>query len=202
MSMTHTLLLKRLDAQASDAAIAVALAAFRNHCGNDVASVAAYRGVAAADIHVYFELATVADWNDGDVRAFAAALPAEACSDGVPPLDRMQRMFVAEGASAADQGVFRYVVEMDPAEGWTDELFRWYDDEHMPGLAATPGCVHARRFLNHDRGPYSFACYDLISPEVIASDAWLAVRRTPWSDRVRPQFRNTRRTMFRMLHPS
>jgi hypothetical protein len=62
-----------------------------------------------------------------------------------------------------------------------------------------PGCVLAQRFLNGDRGPHSHACYDLTDPKVLESEAWLAVRRSSWSDRVRPQFRNTRRTMFRNL---
>ncbi len=57
-------------------------------------------------------------------------------------------------------------------DGWRDEIFRWYDTGHMPGLAAVPGCIHARRLLNHDHGLHgglnhgalSLACYDLVSP--------------------------------------
>jgi len=32
----------------------------------------------------------------------------------------------------------------------------------------------------------------------VGSTAWLAVRATPWSDRVRLRFVNTKRTMFRI----
>ena len=53
-------------------------------------------------------------------------------------------------------------------------MFRWYDEEHMPGLAASPGCVLARRYLNHDHGPVSLACYDLVAPDVTATPPWLA----------------------------
>jgi hypothetical protein len=67
----------------------------------------------------------------------------------------------------------------------------------MPGLASVPGCVLARRYLNADGGPLSYACYDLEAPEVLGSPPWLAVRHTEWSSRVRPQFRDTLRTMFR-----
>jgi hypothetical protein len=97
---------------------------------------------------------------------------------------------------------FHYTVETDAADGWEEEIFRWYDTEHMMGLAAVPGCVRAQRFLNGDGGPRSHACYDLIDPKILESAAWLAVRHTAWSDRVRPQFRNTRRTMFRSLQLS
>jgi hypothetical protein len=45
------------------------------------------------------------------------------------------------------------------------------------------------------------ACYDLVSPSALTSEAWLAVRRTPWSDRVRSTFRDTKRTVFRTMSP-
>ena len=85
------------------------------------------------------------------------------------------------------------------AEGWLDEMMRWYDREHMPGLAAVPGCVRAQRFINLDAGPKSFACYDLVTRDTLGSPPWLAVRNSEWSGRVRPNFRNTKRTMFRTL---
>ena len=77
-----------------------------------------------------------------------------------------------------------------------DEIARWYNTEHMPGLAAVPGCVRASRFINHDHGPLSYACYDLVAQETLGSEPWLAVRHTDWSSRARPHFTNTRRTMF------
>jgi len=88
---------------------------------------------------------------------------------------------------------------MDPEAGWQEELFAWYDQEHLPGLAAVPGCVSATRCLNLDHAPYSFSFYDLLSPEVLGCEPWLKVRYTSWSDRVRPHFTNTRRTMFQFL---
>jgi hypothetical protein len=78
-------------------------------------------------------------------------------------------------------------------------MFRWYDTEHLPGLAGAPGCVRAQRFLNLDGGPHSYACYDLTGFETLESAPWLAVRHSAWSDRVRPHFRNTLRTRFRAL---
>ena len=46
-----------------------------------------------------------------------------------------------------------------------------------------------------DGHPTYIACYDLVSADVLGCEAWLAVRGTEWSSRVRPLFRNTRRTM-------
>ncbi|SEA79167.1 hypothetical protein [Acidovorax soli] len=114
-------------------------------------------------------------------------------------LSRLELVFERPGHSSGVAPAAHYVVEMDPEDGWMPEIARWYDGEHMPGLAAVPGCIHARRLLNHDHGPLSLACYDLITEEALGSPAWLAVRATAWSDIARPHFTNTKRTMFRVL---
>jgi hypothetical protein len=114
-------------------------------------------------------------------------------------ISRLERVFDTAGASAREAPVFHYVVEMDPETGWMPELSAWYDTEHMPGLAKVTGCVRASRYLNHDHGPLSLACYDLVSEETLGSPPWLAVRGTEWSSRMRPRFTNTRRTMFEVL---
>ena len=114
---------------------------------------------------------------------------------------RLSRVFDVPGASIGQPPKFHYVVETDPEAGWAEEIARWYDTEHMPGLARVPGCVRASRFLNHDHGPASFACYDLVSTETLGSAPWLAVRNTEWSDRARPHFTNTLRTMFTPPEP-
>lgn len=114
-------------------------------------------------------------------------------------VSRLEKMLDKRGASATTPAVFHYVVEMDPESGWMPELSRWYDTEHMPGLALVPSCVRASRYLNHDHGPLSLACYDLVTQETLGSPPWLAVRETEWSSRIRPRFTNTVRTMFDLL---
>jgi len=111
-------------------------------------------------------------------------------------VSRLEQVFEAAGRSAGASAAFHYVVEMDPEEGWMPEISRWYDGEHMPGLAAVEGCILALRLLNHDHGPYSLACYDLVTDQALHLPAWLAVRGTAWSDITRPHFTNTIRTMF------
>jgi hypothetical protein len=112
------------------------------------------------------------------------------------------RLALAFERGALGAGVaapFHYVVETNAAQGWFDEMVRWYDTEHMPGLAAVPGCIRARRYVNLDGGPLSCAAYDLTSPAVLTSAPWLAVRATDWASRVRPHFRDTVRTVFRSI---
>jgi hypothetical protein len=114
-------------------------------------------------------------------------------------VSRLQLMLTCQGHSAETAPHFHYVVEMDPEAGWMPEISRWYDQEHMPGLAAVPGSVLAMRLLNHDSGPLSLACYDLLSAETLGSPDWLAVRASQWSDITRPHFTNTKRTMFEVI---
>lgn len=114
-------------------------------------------------------------------------------------LSRLERRLHVPGVFATEIPRFHYVVETDPEDGWLTEISRWYDLEHMPGLAAVPGCVLAMRFVNHDARPghpHLLACYDLTQASTLGSEPWLAVRNTAWSDIARPHFTNTRRNMF------
>lgn len=117
-------------------------------------------------------------------------------------VSRLEKVFETTGASAGSAPVFHYAVEMDPETGWMPALADWYDNEHMPGLAKVPGCIRATRFLNHDHGPLSLACYDLVTEETLGSAPWLAVRGTEWSSRMRPRFTNTQRCMFKVMAQS
>jgi hypothetical protein len=108
-------------------------------------------------------------------------------------------LFDVRGASRGEAAPFHYVVEMDVVPEHEADLNAWYDEEHMPGLAACPGSVRARRFRNPDGSPRYHSCYDLARTETLGSPPWLAVRYTKWSDRVRPHFRNAKRTMFKRL---
>lgn len=112
---------------------------------------------------------------------------------------RLVRALECPGASSGKGANVHYVVETDTDKGWFKEIAAWYDTEHMPGLAAVPGTIHAVRFINLDDGPRSVAVYDLEHQDVMGSPQWLAVRATAWSSHCRPHFRNTIRTMFQVL---
>lgn len=124
-------------------------------------------------------------------------------SGPMPPADaaagewrRLAWLQEVQGASAGQVASHHYVVETDVLPEFEDELNAWYAQEHLPGLAAVPGTVRAARYIDPTGSPRYYACYDLADPEALGSPAWLAVRATPWSARVRPAFRHTRRTMF------
>jgi hypothetical protein len=76
----------------------------------------------------------------------------------------------------------------------------WYDEEHLPALAAVPGAMAARRYRSTEDGEgvrRYVAIYHLDTPEVTQSDAWKIAVDTPWSARVRPHFRDHLRILTR-----
>ena len=125
------------------------------------------------------------------------ALGAFPANDHAPT--RLAPLAEWDGVSAGEDAPYHYVVATDVDPQNEADFNRWYDTEHMPGLAAVPGTVHCARLISAGAGPRYHACYDLVSPEVMEGPEWLAVRHTPWSSRVRPHFVDPRRMMFRTL---
>lgn len=148
--------------------------------------------------HVYLHFETPQQLRAEDVIATAKIW--QVLSGHEAQVSRLQRVMRLSGKPSGQTPSVHYVVETDPQTGWRDEIFRWYDQEHLPGLSQVPGTVLAQRFLNLDHGPRSFACYDLVSAGVLGSPPWLAVRGTPWSDVCRPHFTNTLRTLFEKIN--
>jgi hypothetical protein len=172
----------------------------------DCASTTTHEALAGTGMYAYAWLASPSlDVNDNLAR-FTQALQRDrtlsSAEDAVLPL---QLLIDVQGASTGQPAPFHYVVEAGVDTEHESEFNAWYDAEHLPGLAAVAGCVRARRLrileMLDGRSIY-LACYDIVSPGALTSEAWLAVRRTPWSDRVRPTFRDTKRTVFRTTSPT
>lgn len=101
-----------------------------------------------------------------------------------------------KGANHTESGGYHYIVETDISKESEEEFNAWYDTEHLPGLARVPGTISAKRFLRSSGPRRYIACYELVSPEVMESKEWLAIRHTAWSSRIRPMFMNTVRELF------
>ena len=71
------------------------------------------------------------------------------------------------------------------------EFNDWYDTEHIPALAGVSGTLCARRYRGTGAAAQtSLALYYLTSAEIPNSHAWKAAANTPWTERMRPHFRN------------
>jgi hypothetical protein len=141
------------------------------------------------------DLLCTLDGRQGCLRLHTSVAPPGAGWIGLSP------MLTLPGAAAGEPAPYHYVVATDVAPQAEADLNAWYDTEHLPGLAAVPGTVAAMRHSSTG-SPRYYASYDLARLDTFGSPAWLAVRATPWSARVRPQFRQTRRTMYRRVDPA
>ena len=163
-------------------------------------SIAAYAAIEGHEAYVYlFSRNFSAIGSDMPARIIERARSLPELNGLQLSAARIEPVFDAAGTSSGQAAPFHYVVETNVSPEHEADLNAWYDIEHMPGLVACPGSVRARRFRNPDASPRYHSCYDLASAETLGSEPWLAVRHTAWSDRVRPHFRNTRRTLFRRL---
>ena len=77
------------------------------------------------------------------------------------------------------------------------EFNEWYDNEHIPALAAVSGVLSARRFKDPKGTHRYLALYHLKSPDVAAGAEWKNAASTPWTDRLRPYFRDHLRILTR-----
>ncbi len=73
---------------------------------------------------------------------------------------------------------------------YENEFNAWYDTEHIPALSAVPGTLSARRFRSSEGTPRYLAMYHLAWPDVQLSPDWKQAANTPWTERMRPQFRD------------
>jgi hypothetical protein len=75
----------------------------------------------------------------------------------------------------------------EPPASMEEEFNAWYDTEHLPERLSIPGFRSARRWVadcKPGEGKY-LATYELESPEVLVSPAYLAFfeKPTPWTKR-------------------
>jgi heme-degrading monooxygenase HmoA len=100
--------------------------------------------------------------------------------DQILPGDRLP----PEGAG----GLLLNAMNVEPAA--EAEFNEWYDNEHIPALAAVPGVLCARRFRATSANRRYVALYHLDSPEVQATPAWKSAADSEWTRKLRPHFRD------------
>src|ERR1700730_8002119 len=89
-----------------------------------------------------------------------------------------------------------YIVHTDIPAGVVADYNAWYDEELLPRLVGVPGVERARRFVaDGEQSPRFLTAYDLSIKAAFESPEGLRARKTPWTERMRSLFRNTRRKM-------
>jgi hypothetical protein len=83
-----------------------------------------------------------------------------------------------------------FLIGMNVASEHEPEFNEWYNTEHIPALGAVPGVLCARRYRGTGGTQRYVALYHLAAAEVIHSDGWRKAADTPWTQKLRPYFRD------------
>jgi hypothetical protein len=82
------------------------------------------------------------------------------------------------------------LIAMNVAPEHEHEFNEWYNTEHLPQLSAVPGVLAARRYRGTGATQRYAAIYHFANPDVPNSGAWKTAANTPWTERMRPNFRD------------
>jgi len=122
--------------------------------------------------------------------------------------ERMNFKLMCEVGGTPDNAPWMYIVHTDIPDHIVDEYNAWYDKEHLPRCAGIPGVLRARRFAStgifggKTDGPRYLTAYELAGPDVWESPAAQLARKTPWTEKMRSLFSNTRRALYRLISPA
>jgi hypothetical protein len=85
-----------------------------------------------------------------------------------------------------------------PAEHDAD-FNAWYLQEHLPALSKIPGVLSGRFFRSEgERSTHRYiVMYHMTAPDLPDTPEWRKAADTPWSDKVRPYFRDRVRMVCR-----
>jgi hypothetical protein len=82
------------------------------------------------------------------------------------------------------------LIGLNVASQHEHEFNEWYNSEHLPALAAVPGVLCARRYRGTGAPQRYVALYHLRASEVSRSAEWRKAADTPWTQKLRPHFRD------------
>ncbi|MGE4111712.1 MAG: hypothetical protein AB7E73_13515 [Burkholderiales bacterium] len=112
------------------------------------------------------------------------------------------------GRTDCGDAPWMYIVHTDIPDHIVDEYNAWYDSEHLPRCAGIPGVLRARRYMaagnapGNTGGPKYLTAYEMTGPDVWESPAALQARKTPWTEKMRSLFSNTRRALYQLVAPA
>jgi len=80
----------------------------------------------------------------------------------------------------------------------------WYNEEHIPELAAFPGFLNCARYEAVKGGPKHLACYELENLAAVETHAFLNRSRTDWAKRISPSVIGTTYflNVYEMIRPA
>ncbi len=94
------------------------------------------------------------------------------------------------------------VMMTDVPDALEAEYNHWYNEIHLPEVLSLPGVLGGRRFRVHGEGVRYLALYELASPDVVTSPAYVSWRANSastqaWSER----FSAFQRYVYEQIYP-
>ena len=110
------------------------------------------------------------------------------------PMIRLEGEQIRPGDALAPAGAAALLlIAMNAAPDHEAEFNEWYNTEHLPALAGVPGVLCARRYQGTGATQRYAAIYHFANPDVPSSPSWKSAANTPWTERMRPHFRDSLR---------
>lgn len=107
------------------------------------------------------------------------------------PIMRMEGEQVKPGDKLAPAGAAAILlIAMNVAPEHEAEFNAWYNEEHLDALAGVPGVLCARRYHGSGATQRYAAVYHFAREGVTEAAAWKAAANTPWTEKMRPHFRD------------
>jgi len=100
-----------------------------------------------------------------------------------------EQLVPGDGAAPAGAAAV-LLIAMNVAPEAEAEFNEWYNTEHIPALGSVPGTLCARRYRGTGATQRYAAIYHFANPDVPYSSAWKTTANTPWTERMRPHFRD------------
>lgn len=122
--------------------------------------------------------------------------------------ERMNFKLMCQVGGTPVDAPWMYIVHTDIPDHIIDEYNAWYDKEHLPRCAGIPGVLRARRYMSTgiagggNLNPRYLTAYELAGPDVWESPAAQLARKTPWTEKMRSLFSNTRRALYKLVAPT
>jgi hypothetical protein len=104
---------------------------------------------------------------------------------------RLEGEQILPGDALAPAGaVALLLISMNVAPEHENEFNEWYNVEHLPALGSVSGVLAARRYRGAGAVQRYAAIYHFANPDVPNSAVWKTAANTPWTEKMRPNFRD------------
>ena len=101
-----------------------------------------------------------------------------------------EQILPGDALAPVGQAAALLFISMNVVPEHENEFNEWYNIEHLPALGGVPGVLAARRYRGTGATQRYCAMYHFANPDVPNSAAWKTAANTPWTERMRPHFRD------------